>query len=61
MGERFDRNATRALPAGTFGYWEAGMRHFVWAKGRTVIQIHGIGPWEIVYVNPTDDPRRAGG
>ena len=27
------------------------------AKGETVIQLHGAGPWEIKYVNPADDPR----
>jgi len=57
MGEKFDQSATREMPAGTFGHWAAGMRHFAWAKGDTVIQLHGIGPWMITYVNPADDPR----
>ena len=57
MGEKFDQSATRAMPAGTFGFWPAGMRHFAWAKGETVVQLHGIGPWMITYVNPSDDPR----
>ena len=57
MGEKFDQSATRAMPAGTFGYWAADMRHFVWVKGDTVVQLHGIGPWMINYVNPSDDPR----
>jgi len=35
------------------------MKHFAWATGETVIQLHGMGPWEIVYVNPADDPREA--
>ena len=47
------------MPAGTFGFWPAGMRHFAWAKGETVLQLHGIGPWTITYVNPADDPRNA--
>ena len=59
MGERFDKSATRELPAGTFGFWPAGMRHFAWAKGETVLQLHGTGPWVITYVNPADDPRNA--
>jgi Domain of unknown function (DUF4437) len=59
MGEKFDQSATRAMTAGTFGFWAAGMRHFVWAKGETVIQLHGTGPWMITYVNPADDPRNA--
>lgn len=57
MGERFDAAATKPMPAGTYGYWPAGMKHFVWAKGETVIQFHGMGPWSIQYVNPDDDPR----
>lgn len=58
MGERFDRAATRPMPAGSFGYWPIGMRHFAWAEGETVLQLHGRGPWTVTYVNPADDPRR---
>jgi hypothetical protein len=57
MGEKFDHAGAREMPAGTFGFWSAGMRHFAWAKGDTVIQLHVIGPWTITYVNPSDDPR----
>jgi quercetin dioxygenase-like cupin family protein len=57
MGDKFDQAGGREMPAGTFGYWPAGMKHFAWAKGETVIQLHGIGPWAINYVNPADDPR----
>src|SRR3954447_22587508 len=57
MGDRFDPNAARALPAGTYGHWPAGMTHYVWAEGETVLQFHGEGPWSIRYVNPADDPR----
>ncbi len=58
MGDKFDEKATKEMPAGTYGYWEAGMKHFVWAKGETVLQFHGMGPWSIQYVNPDDDPRK---
>lgn len=57
MGETFDQKAGIALPAGTYGSWPEGMKHFGWAKGETIIQLHGIGPWAIQYVNPDDDPR----
>jgi quercetin dioxygenase-like cupin family protein len=57
MGDKFDEKATRPMPAGTYGHWPAGMKHFVWAKGETVLQFHGVGPWTIEYVNPADDPR----
>lgn len=61
MGEKFDQAATRAMATGTFGYWPAGMKHFVWVKGETIVQLHGIGPWKIDYLNPADDPRNASG
>jgi quercetin dioxygenase-like cupin family protein len=60
MGEKFDAEATSALPAGSHGYWSANMKHYAWAEGDTIIQLHGIGPWSIVYVNPADDPRNQG-
>jgi quercetin dioxygenase-like cupin family protein len=60
MGERFDAKAGRAMPAGSYGHWPAGMKHYAWAEGETVIQLHGEGPWTIQYVNPDDDPRRQG-
>jgi quercetin dioxygenase-like cupin family protein len=59
MGETFDASATQPMPTGTFGFWPAGMKHFVWAKGETIVQLHGIGPWKIEYLRPEDDPRNA--
>jgi quercetin dioxygenase-like cupin family protein len=59
MGDKSDAKATRAMPAGTYGHWAAGMKHFVWIKGETVVQFHGMGPWSIQYVNPADAPRNA--
>lgn len=59
MGERFDPTAMQPMPAGTYGYWPAGMAHFVSATGETILQFHGDGPWSIKYINPADDPRSA--
>jgi quercetin dioxygenase-like cupin family protein len=58
-GGALDRTGAKKLPAGSFGYWPAGMKHTAWSEGETVIQLHGIGPWQINYVNPADDPRNA--
>jgi quercetin dioxygenase-like cupin family protein len=55
--EKLDRRDAKKLPAGSFGYWPAGMKHAAWAEGETVVQLHGVGPWQINYVNPADDPR----
>jgi quercetin dioxygenase-like cupin family protein len=57
MGEKFDKSAGRALAAGSFAFMPPGMRHYAWATGETVLQVHGMGPWKINYVNPADDPR----
>ncbi|MFO0802703.1 MAG: cupin domain-containing protein [Gemmataceae bacterium] len=57
MGDRFDATKTEAMPAGSYGTWPAGMKHFVWVKGETIVQFHGEGPWTITYLNPADDPR----
>jgi quercetin dioxygenase-like cupin family protein len=60
LGDKLDKNATTALPAGGFMVMPAGHRHYAWAKGETIIQIYGIGPWGLTYVNPKDDPRNQG-
>jgi quercetin dioxygenase-like cupin family protein len=59
MGENLDRSAAKTLPADTYAFWPAGMKHAAWFGGDTVIQLHGIGPWQINYLNPADDPRNA--
>jgi quercetin dioxygenase-like cupin family protein len=60
MGEKLDRKQARKVPAGSFGYWAAGMKHYAWFDGETVLQLHGMGPWTINYLNPSDDPRNKG-
>jgi quercetin dioxygenase-like cupin family protein len=59
MGEQFDPAKLTDLPAGTFAALSPGTRHFAQAKVETVIQLHGVGPWGLTYVNPADDPRKA--
>ena len=61
LGEKFDPAAGRELPVGSYAVMPAGVRHFALAKGEAVIQVSGTGPFEINYVNPADDPRKASG
>lgn len=56
-GDVFDAKTTKPLPAGTFSSMPAGMKHFGWMTGETVLQLSTMGPWTITYVNPADDPR----
>jgi len=57
-GEKFDPSAGEELPVGSYSKMPKRMRHFAWVKGETIIQIHGVGPFVIHYVNPADDPRK---
>ncbi len=58
-GDKLDEAKGAALPAGGFSAMPAKMRHFVWSKGESEIEIHSMGPFQITYVNPADDPRNA--
>jgi quercetin dioxygenase-like cupin family protein len=57
MGDTFDEGQMKTLSAGSFGAIPPRMRHYAMAQGETEIQLHGTGPWRLVYVNKADDPR----
>ncbi|OFV99495.1 MAG: hypothetical protein A3F68_09200 [Acidobacteria bacterium RIFCSPLOWO2_12_FULL_54_10] len=57
MGERFDRTKTNTITSGSLMVMPATMRHFAFFAEETVLQLHGMGPWVVNYVNPQDDPR----
>jgi quercetin dioxygenase-like cupin family protein len=58
-GAKFDEAAVHEMTAGGFAVMPAGMEHFAWCKSECVVQVHAMGPFEIKYVNPADDPRQA--
>jgi hypothetical protein len=58
MGDTLKTTGLMSLPAGGFVVAGATMHHFAIAKGKTVVQVHGIGPFALTYVNPADDPTR---
>jgi hypothetical protein len=45
------------MTAGTYVFGPKEMPHFGVAKGEIILQAHGIGPFQIIYANPTDDPK----
>ena len=57
MGNTFTMANVDELRQGAFKAISPGMAHFAHAAGETVVQLHGMGPWRITYVNPADDPR----
>jgi quercetin dioxygenase-like cupin family protein len=57
-GEKLDRDAATRMPAASFVHLPAGMPHYAIAAGvETIVQINGVGPFDVKYVNPKDDPR----
>jgi ketosteroid isomerase-like protein len=59
MGETFDAAAAKDVPAGGYAVLPATMRHFAVSRTATTLQITGIGPFAVNYVNPADDPSKA--
>ncbi len=57
-GRTFDMGATHRLDAGSFTTMMPDRPHFVFVEDKTTVQLTSIGPWEIEYVNPDDDPRK---
>jgi len=54
MGEKFDESKLQPMNAGNFTVVPKEMRHFGMTKGETIIQVHGIGPFKVNWVNPAD-------
>lgn len=58
MGDKVETSAMKEMPAGSFATMPKGMHHFVWCRGATTVQLHGIGPLVFKWVNPEDAPER---
>lgn len=58
LGDRFDPAQAQAYQAGDVLIIPAGVpMHAASRDQETVLQLHGMGPWGINYLNPADDPR----
>jgi quercetin dioxygenase-like cupin family protein len=57
-GDKLDEKKGSLIKAGGYSYVAKGMRHYAWFTEDTVLQLHGMGPQGITYVNPDDDPRK---
>jgi quercetin dioxygenase-like cupin family protein len=56
IGEKWDAKTAEEMPAGSFIVIPAGTPHYLWAKGDTILQVHGMGPGGVKFINPADDP-----
>ena len=58
IGDKLDKQKTKALGPGSMAIMQPKTNHFVWTKEEAVVQLNETGPWAITYVNPADDPRK---
>lgn len=58
MGDKFDESKLQSLPAHSVAVVPAHHNHYAMAKGETEVQVNGMGPFKMVYVNPADDPSK---
>jgi hypothetical protein len=58
MGDSMDAPA-HTLEAGGYHFLPAKMHHAAEVKGETILQLNGVGPFDIHYLNPADDPSKA--
>lgn len=57
-GTKVDKKTAEKMPEGTYTAMPRRMVHYAMAEGETIIQLTSVGPWEIDYVRPEDDPRK---
>lgn len=58
MGETVDKSKGKMLGPGSLLLLPANHAHYVWSGDEeTIIQVAANGPFDLIYVNPEDDPR----
>ena len=58
-GDMMDKAHAHPLKEGGFHYLPAQAHHSAYAGSKTILQVHGEGPFDITYINPADDPSKA--
>ena len=59
MGDSVTWKGAQRLTSGGFITAPKDAHHFARARGVTIVQVHGEGPFQVTYVKPADDPRNA--
>lgn len=58
VGEKFEQGKGTVLKAGEVAIMQAKTPHYAFTSKPTEVQVHGVGPWTLTFVNPADDPRK---
>ena len=59
MGDKFDAARGDGLKAGGYLHLPKNTHHYEWSTEDTVIQLSGVGPVGMTYLDPADDPRKS--
>ena len=54
IGEAFDESKLQTMNVGNFMMMPKEVRHFGSCKGDTIVQLHGVGPFKVNWVNPSE-------
>jgi quercetin dioxygenase-like cupin family protein len=57
LGDTLDLAKTKRLGVGDTITAPANMHHYAATRGRTVVEVSGMGPFQLTYVNPADMPK----
>ena len=59
LGDSVNTAREMTLAAGAYVIATANMHHYAIARGHTIVQVHGMGPFALTYVNLKDAPPTA--
>ncbi len=54
MGDKLDETKLQTMNVGNFVIVPKEMHHYGMCKGDTIVQVHGIGPFKVNWVNPAE-------
>jgi mannose-6-phosphate isomerase-like protein (cupin superfamily) len=58
VGDTWDEAALVDMKPGSVTVLPAGNEHYAVARGETVLQVFGVGPFDLRWSNPEDDPAK---
>lgn len=56
MGDKLDAAKGQAFTSGGFAVAVAHMNHYAWTTTGATVQVNMMGPFQITYVDPADNP-----
>ena len=58
-GDKMDMGKGHALKSGGYHWLPGKTAHYAYTKSPTTVQVSGEGPFDILYLNPADNPEKA--